>query len=487
MLSELFKSYFGTDVATTKLIAGAGSNRRYVRLADNEGHTAIGVEGTSLEENHAFIYLSEHLKKKNIPVPQIYAVSDNKMEYLQEDLGSLSLYDALAEGRSRGGNYGSDEIALIEKTIRLLAHVQVEGASDIDWSHCYPQQSMDKRNVSFDLNYFKYCFLKPLNIDFNEDKLEDDFLRLASDIVRTDESKYFLYRDFQARNIMLEGANRNPYLIDYQGARRGSVYYDVASFLWQASARYNSELREQMIKAYYDELTTLIDIVDYDSFRYRLATFVFFRQLQVLGAYGFRGYFERKEHFLQSIPPALTNIRHSIDEGIADGYPCLKSIVERICSNDEKKSSDNVQTTRDMNKKLRVRIFSFSYKKGIPADCSGNGGGYVFDCRSTHNPGRYEQYKHLTGLDKPVRDFLEKDGEILVFLKSVAALADHHVERYIQRGFTDLMFSFGCTGGQHRSVYSADWLAHHLNDKYGIEVELCHREQNINTTLICKQ
>jgi len=487
MLQQLFKSHFGIEADSILPIAGAGSNRRYSRLATRQGISAIGVEGTSVDENAAFVYIARHLRQKGLPVPEIYAVSANGMAYLQEDLGDTSLFGAIAEGRERGGHYSEKEEQLIEQTIRLLPHVQVLGAEGMDWSNCYPQPSMDFRGAMFDLNYFKYCFLKASGVDFHELHLDDEFRRLASDICREGDNSFFLYRDFQARNIMLRGASSEPYLIDFQGARRGAPYYDLASFLWQASAWYDNGLKRRMIDVYYAEMSQLTELPRRDDFDHRLLTFVLFRLLQVLGAYGFRGYFERKAYFLRSIPPAIASIRRLIGSGVADDYPCLKAALLQLSDKHESIKKPVYAVAATESKRLVVRIFSFSYKKGIPDDPSDNGGGYVFDCRSTHNPGRYEQYKQMTGLDRPVRDFLESDGEILIFLKNVAALADHHVERYLQRGFTSLMFSFGCTGGQHRSVYAADWLARHLNEKYGVEIRLCHREQGVNITLPCKQ
>lgn len=488
MLQQLFKSHFGTEADTIQPIAGAGSNRRYSRLVSRQGQSAIGVEGTSREENAAFIYIARHLRQKGLPVPEIYAVSADGMAYLQEDLGSTSLFDAIADGRESGGHYSEKEQLLIEKTIRLLPHVQVLGAEGMDWANCYPQPLMDERCAMFDLNYFKYCFLKTSGVDFHELRLDEDFRRMASIICGNGDNRFFLYRDFQARNIMLRGESGEPYLIDFQGARRGAPYYDLASFLWQASARYDEGLKRRMIDVYYGEMSQLAELPRRDDFGRRLLTFVLFRLLQVLGAYGFRGYFERKPHFIKSIPAALESLKTILNEGVADDYHELKQALSRLTERQEERRQSHREPCHKGEKKpLVVRIFSFSYKKGIPDDPSGNNGGYVFDCRSTHNPGRYEQYKSMTGLDKPVRDFLESDGEILTFLGHVAALADHHVERYLQRGFTSLMFSFGCTGGQHRSVYSADWLAHHLNEKYGIEIQLCHREQGITTTLPCKQ
>ena len=446
-------------------------------MVDAKGASLIGVRGTSSEENHAFIYLSKHFRSKQLPVPEVYAVSDDELCYLQQDLGNRSLFDEIAEGRKNNGQYNESEVALLERVMTLLPDFQFLGAQGLDFSVCYPQQEMDETNVMFDLNYFKYCFLKPSGVDFHEIRLEQDFRQLAKDIGK-DESHTFLYRDFQARNIMLD-AEENPYFIDFQGGRRGPIYYDVASFLWQASAKYPDELRRHLIDVYLTSFRRYTN-VDEQEFNNRLQLFVFFRTLQVLGAYGYRGYFERKKHFLDSIPPAMENLRKILAD---NQFPYHHLVEVTSLLSLQKRDETSSPLGRAGERSLTVRIFSFSYKKGIPEDTSGNGGGYVFDCRSTHNPGRYEEYKQMTGLDEPVIKFLEDDGEILTFLESVYRLADAHVERYIERGFTDLMFSFGCTGGQHRSVYSAQHLAEHLHKKYGIKVVLCHREQNITTAL----
>lgn len=477
-LSDLYKRWSGAEPQKIERLAGAGSNRQYYRITSIDGTTVIGVIGTSQDENHAFITLSKHFKSKELPVPEVYAVSDDEMCYIQSDLGTMALFDALKKGRDAGGQYNESEKKLLVKIMRLLPRIQVLGAQELDFSVCYPQPEFDETNVMFDLNYFKYCFLKPSGVDFHEVRLEEDFRKLASHLI-SDEGTYFMYRDFQARNIMLDG-EANPYLIDYQGGRKGPYYYDVASFLWQASARYPDDLREELIKEYHSALGQYTKVPLLDDFTKRLNLFVFFRILQVLGAYGYRGYFERKKHFIDSIPPALNNLRAILQNDFP--YPHLIATLRKLVSD----VPQNDKQVSPQRKDLIVRVFSFSYKKGIPEDSSGNGGGYVFDCRSTHNPGRYEPYKKLTGLDEPVIRFLEDDGEILTFLESVYKLADAHVERYIQRGFTDLMFSFGCTGGQHRSVYSAQHLAEYLNRKYGVEVRLCHREQGIEETLEAK-
>lgn len=511
-LIELYRTWCGKRPTACKQLPGSGSNRTYVRMTDNVGQTVIGVIGTSRDENHAFVSLARHFTAKRLPVPEILAVSDDELRYLQTDLGDMSLFDALRGGRDAGGRYNQKEKQLLVNTIRALPNIQIRGAQGLDWSCCYPQPELNTDSVLFDLNYFKYCFLKATELDFHELKLEANFRMLAKDLV-SEPSDSFLYRDFQARNIMLD-AQGNPYFIDFQGGRKGPFYYDLASFLWQASAKYPFKLRRELVYEYYNSLKNYTEVPSVRHFVDRLSLFVLFRTLQVLGAYGFRGYFERKKHFLDSIPPAMTNLRDLLKMN-ADvfPYPYLMDMLKRLTelpqfvpaeasmpirSDGFRISNSNVYAAHpqdgpatfskyDGKGPLVVRVFSFSYRKGIPEDTSGNGGGYVFDCRSTHNPGRYEPYKKLTGLDEPVIRFLEDDGEILSFLDHVYSLADHHVQRYIQRGFTSLMFSFGCTGGQHRSVYSAQHLAEHIHDKFGVEVHITHREQNISQVLTTTQ
>ncbi len=483
-LACLYRQYKGLAPQKQERLAGAGSNREYWRLTVGDGATVIGVIGTSREENEAFVYLARHFRSHGLQVPEVYAVSDDGMCYLQQDLGSVSLFDAIKKGRESGGNYDEAEQQLLVRTVRELPRMQFEGAKGLDFDKCYPVPSFDRESIFFDLNYFKYCFLKATGLDFNEVRLEEAFRQLADDLLKEDFDS-FMYRDFQARNVML-GDDGTPWFIDFQGGRRGPFYYDLASFLWQASARYGCSLRTELAEEYYKSMQMYTAAPPKAVFNERLRLFVLFRIIQVLGAYGFRGYFERKRHFIDSIIPAVDNLRTILADG-GFPYPYLVDVLGRLTALEQyQPNRENLRPTvseHDGKGALVVRVFSFSYKKGIPEDESGNGGGYVFDCRSTHNPGRYEPYKKLTGLDEPVIHFLEDDGEILTFLESVYKLADAHVERYMKRGFTDLMFSFGCTGGQHRSVYSAQHLAEHLHSKYGIEVRVCHREQGIKEVL----
>lgn len=486
-LLNLYKKWKGEAPLKVETLPKAGSNRQYVRMQANDGTTAIGVIGPSTDENRCFVYLAQHFTTKHLPMPNIYAISDDGQCYIQQDLGHVALYDALAKARANNYTYGEAEQTLLEKTIRSLAHVQIEGAKDLDFERCIPPICFDHQAAMFDLNYFKYSFLKTTDLPFDEIKLEADMQRLATDLVGDmTEEHYFLYRDFQARNVML--LNGEPCFIDFQGGMKGPLQYDLASFLWQASARYPQTLREKLIKAYIEEVRQLLPDFNEEQFKTRLHLSVLFRILQVLGAYGLRGYFERKKYFLDSIPLAIQNLRRQLFEQTALPYPYLNETLHRLVElpqfNEKPIEHGAMSKSKyDGQGPLVVRVFSFSYKKGIPEDESGNGGGYVFDCRSTHNPGRYDQYKPLTGLDSPVIKFLEDDGEILTFLDSVYKLADAHVARYMERGFTNLMFSFGCTGGRHRSVYSAQHLAEHLHKKFGIEVRICHREQHISSVL----
>ena len=468
LLAQLYQSYTGEAPTSIEPLPGAGSNRKYFRLKGKE--SLIGVYGTSTEENRAFIYMARHFSQKGLPVPRILAEAADQSTYLQDDLGDISLFQFIKQGRE-SGNFSDEETNILKRTIRLLPQIQFEGSKDMDFSYCYPLATFNHRSVLWDLNYFKYCFLKATGLEFQENLLEDDFERMSDTLLQI-EPQVFMYRDFQSRNVMIR--EEKPYFIDFQGGRKGPFYYDVASFLWQAKANYPDSLRQELLDEYLDALRPY-HAIDKEQFLTTLRHFVLFRTLQVLGAYGFRGYFEKKAHFIQSVPYAIENLRQLLETDFPE-YPYLCLMLRKLTELPQFASIRN-------RRKLTVRVMSFSYKKGIPEDPSGNGGGYVFDCRAVHNPGKYEQYKQLTGRDKPVIDFLEQDGEILQFLEHVDALADAHVQRFLERGFTNLSICFGCTGGQHRSVYSAEHVAHHLNEKFGIRIRLIHREQHIEQIL----
>ena len=475
-LSQLFYNATEKKVGEQTALTASGSNRRYYRI-ESEDKTAslIGVQGTSRDENHAFLYMAEHFMKKGLNVPMVVAVSDDEMNYVQQDLGNVLLFDYIAEGR-KTGVFSVKEKDMLRETMRALARFQVIGAEEFDFNQCYPQPEFNLRSILWDLNYFKYCFLKATGLEFQEDKLENEFERLAY-ILLQNRMNAFMYRDFQSRNVMVhkeEDGREVPYFIDFQGGRKGPVFYDVASFLWQAKANFHPDLREELVEVYLEELQKYMP-VDREMFYETLKHFVLFRTMQVLGAYGFRGYFEKKPHFLQSIPFAIDNLRQLLKHASED-YPYLIEVLQQMT---EMKQFKDV----GVRKPLVVRVMSFSYKKGIPADPSGNGGGFVFDCRAVNNPGKYERYTHFTGMDEPVIQFLEADGEIQPFLEQAYQLVDFSVKRYMDRGFQNLMVSFGCTGGQHRSVYSAEKMAQHINEKFGVEVQLIHREQNMERVL----
>lgn len=474
IMNALYTKYCGHEPAEITDLPASGSNRRYFRLYDKPGkESVVGVIGTNKAENEAFIYLAEHFGAMGLPVPKILAVSDDGMAYLQTDLGDNILYQAIEKGRVTR-SFSPFERELLTKTIRLLPDVQFRGATGLDFNKCFPLAEFDDRSVMWDLNYFKYCFLKATGIDFDENLLENDFETMSMVLMRS-QSNTFMYRDFQSRNVML--VDNEPHLIDFQGGRRGPFYYDVASFLWQAKAGFPQSLRDALIEQYIDSLRKYKP-VDEADFKEQLRHFVLFRTLQVLGAYGFRGYFEKKPHFMQSVPYALANLRELLKTPFPE-YPYLSEVLERLVN--LKQFSDQIQKHR-----LTVRVMSFAYKKGIPDDATGNGGGFVFDCRAVNNPGKYERYKPFTGLDKPVIDFLEEDGEILTFLNHCYSLVDASVKRYIERGFTNLMICFGCTGGQHRSVYAAQKMAERLSQNFDIKVELVHREQDIEQVFDAK-
>ena len=470
VLRLLFQTCTGQQAEHIQALPSSGSNRRYFRL-QSASRSLMGVVGNNPEENRAFLYLSRHFREKGLPVPEVVAVSEDQMAYLQEDLGTSGLFEAVAPGREKG-SYSEEETQLLCQALEELPRLQFAGAEGLDWQQCM-YEAFNARMVDFDLNYFKYCFLKATGLEFNEERLQDDFERLKANLL-IEESNTFMHRDFQARNIMIKDGK--PWIIDFQGGRRGPIYYDVASFVWQARSRFPEATKKKLLEAYLKALRQFQE-VDQAHFYSRLRLFVLFRTLQVLGAYGFRGLFERKAPFISSIPPAMDNLRGLLQTPFTD-YPYLNSLLEQIVALPRFR-----ETVPEEPGKLLVHIYSFSLKKGVPEDLTGNGGGYVFDCRAIHNPGKYERYRKSTGMDADVIQFLEEDGEVTTFLESVYKLVDAHVQRFLERGFTHLQVSFGCTGGQHRSVYCAEHLAAHLKAKFDIPILVTHRERNIEKSL----
>lgn len=475
-LSRLYISRFGCEPERVEPITGSASNRSYFRMSSPAG-TCIGVKGLDRQENEAFLTIASHFRSKGISVPEVYGVSGDGMCYIQEDLGNDVLFDMVSKHPSEATD------ALLCSTMSALPKIQFEGGDGLDFSVCYPQPAFDEGMIMFDLNYFKYCFLKATGLEFNELKLQEDFERLAEGLLEcSSDASTFMYRDLQSRNIMLKDGE--PYFIDFQGGRRGPVHYDVASFVWHARSAFSETQRQMMLDAYLKSLSAYMT-VDREEFMERLRLFVLFRILQVLGAYGFRGWTEHKANFVVSIPQAVKALRELMAGESCGSFASVRDLCPYLCEVLEKMSALPKLAYESLNDgRLNITVSSFSFKKGLPYDPTGNGGGYVFDCRSIHNPGRYKEYKALTGMDEPVIRFLEDDGEITGYLEHVYGVVDPHVETYASRGFTSLMVSFGCTGGQHRSVYCAEHLARHLASKYSdVRVRLIHREQNVDIIL----
>ncbi|MEZ4847820.1 MAG: RNase adapter RapZ [Bacteroidia bacterium] len=468
-LTALFESWAGEEHTSFHPLPPSASYREYYRIS-GATKTAIGVFNHDRKENEAFLSFTRHFLKKNLPVPNVYADDLQNGIYLLEDLGDQTLFKFLHEHRVNGV-FPDVVTDRYKKSIETLIRFQVEASGDLDYSVCYPRASYDKQSMLWDMNYFKYYFLKLARIHFDEQLLEHDFHTFA-DYLLEEKCHYFIYRDFQARNIMLkDGA---PYFIDYQGGRKGALQYDLASILFQAKANIPHEVREELLDHYLDKLGKIIEI-DRDKFIQYFYSYVLIRQIQVLGAYGFRGFFERKTYFLDSIPFAIENLKWILSKmELPVEVPALLDVFKQITESEPLKKYG--EKAGD-NRFLTVKITSFSYKKGIPEDPSGNGGGFVFDCRAIHNPGRYKPYKKLTGRDPEVITFLQRESNINDFLSGVYSLVENAVENYLERGFSHLMVNFGCTGGQHRSVYSADCLARHLEKKYNVNVVLNHIEQ----------
>lgn len=464
---QLYTKTFGQSPKEVKKLSGAGSNRQYSRITAQDATTYIGVIGESYKENHAFLALADQMSKKGINVPKVIAVSDDEMSYLLEDLGDTSIYDIISKSKAQGDAWNTECVSLLEQIMSDLPTIQFETAKGFDFNNCSREKEFCPMVIRWDLNYFKYCFLKLTGITFDELRLEAEFDELEKNLMlcaEMDKMQSFLYRDFQSRNVMIKDGK--PYYIDFQGGYRGPFYYDVASFLWQARAAYPQDLRNHLIDVYLKALQNNYTI-EADTFKQNLNHFVFFRLLQVLGAYGFRGLHEHKVMFIEPIQQALKQILEF------DQYSYIHELLDEVA----KLPQFNQASGKG---RLTVRITSFSFKKGIPEDYSGNGGGFVFDCRAPHNPGRYDEYKKQTGLDQPVIDFLETNSTMPAFMENVYGLVDPAVETYIRREFTSLMVNFGCTGGQHRSVYGAQHLAEHLAKKYPeARIILTHREQGI--------
>ncbi len=467
VLKRLFAQHFQSPPDQVTPLQGqlGGSGRLIVRLAEAE-YTAIGILYPVREENVAFLEFSRHFRRHGLPVPEIYAEDLSQGAYIEEDLGDTTLFEFLSANRS-GETVSPVVIEAYRKAVALLPRFQVEAGRDLNYKVCYPRASFDRQSIAWDLNYFKYYFLRLAGIPFNEQALELDFTRLTKFLLGALHD-YFLYRDFQSRNIMLRDGQ--PWFLDYQGGRKGALQYDIASLLYDGKADLPPSLRDELLKHYLDSLADFLEL-DRGAFMEQYYAFVYVRILQALGAYGFRGFYERKAHFLQSVPYALKNLRWLAENvKLPVALPELLQALERA-SADEKLHRHALPATG-----LTVHVYSFSFHQALPVDESGNGGGFVFDARSLPNPGREEQFRALTGRDQSVIEYLARHQSVHEFLSHAVSLVDSSVAAYRQRGFTSLMVSFGCTGGQHRSVYLAEQLAKHLRGTGGVEVVLRHIE-----------
>ncbi len=467
VLKKLFEQHFHAPPERIVPLQGdlGGSGRKIIRLA-NAKASAIGILYSVREENAAFLEFSRHFHRHGLPVPEIYAEDLGQGAYLEEDLGDTTLFEFLSKNRS-GANIAPQVVEAYRKVVAVLPRFQVEAGRDLNYTVCYPISSFDRQSIAWDLNYFKYYFLRLAGISFNEHALEDDFSRLTEFLLSAPRD-YFLYRDFQSRNIMLRDGD--PYFVDYQGGRQGALQYDIASLLYDAKADLPPELRQQLLDHYLDRLSSFIPL-DREAFLRHYYAYVYIRIMQALGAYGFRGFYERKAHFLQSVPYALKNLRwllHHVRLPIA--LPTLMNAFHSMLA------SEKLQGLAAESENLIVRVFSFSFHQSLPKDETGNGGGFIFDGRSLPNPGREERFKSLTGKDAPVIDYLNQQESVHQFLASVLSLVDASISNYQQRGFKSLMVSFGCTGGQHRSVFLAEQLAKRLRSRNGLEVAVRHLE-----------
>ena len=467
VLKKLFEQHFHAPPARMQPVQGdlGGSGRKIIRLA-NDKDSAIGVLYGVREENVAFLEFSRHFRKHGLPVPEIYAEDLDRGAYLEEDLGDTTLFEFLSQNRD-GAHIAAPVVEVYRKVVAVLPRFQVEAGRDLNYSASYPCASFDRQSIAWDLNYFKYYFLRLAGIPFSEQRLENDFSRLT-DFLLSAPRDYFLYRDFQSRNIMLRDGQ--PFFVDYQGGRKGALQYDIASLLFDAKADLPPELRQRLLDAYLDRLSEFLDL-DRDAFLHFYYAYVYARLLQALGAYGFRGFYERKTHFLQSVPYALKNLRWLLhNTKLPIELPTLMDAFQGMLA------SEKLSGLASEAQNLVVRIFSFSFHRGLPQDDTGNGGGFVFDGRSLPNPGREERFKSLTGKDAPVIEYLNQQESVHQFLAGVLSLVDASVDNYQQRGFKNLMVSFGCTGGQHRSVFLAEQLAKRLRIRNGLEVVVRHLE-----------
>lgn len=466
VLCRLFAQWAGAKPQEMFKLSASGSNRKYWRILGGNVHCIATFNG-DVRENEAFFYYSRFLKQKNICVPEVYAIDGTRQFYLQQDLGDTTLYGYLCDKQRQGKGFDAEVLGIYKKVMEDLSDIQLAGR-EMDFSNAYPRSAFDAQSMQWDLNYFKYYFLKLKYIPFDEELLERDFHTLTEYLLSA-ECDYFLYRDFQARNIMLCG--EKPYYIDFQGGRRGAAQYDVASLLYSAKSNIPEPIKKELLDHYISSLSQKCSI-NKENFLWYFWGYVLIRIMQALGAYGYRGYFERKDYFISSIPLAINNLKQIIESyTLPVKLPHLVQVWRCIAD------IEPARTVNPLTAGLTVTVTSFSYKRGLPQDDSGNGGGFVFDCRALPNPGRYPEYRCYTGKDRPVVDFLQGDDDVEAFLSEVRQLVGASIKKYLERNFTSLTVSFGCTGGRHRSVYCAERLAGWIKENFDCKVVVIHREQ----------
>lgn len=466
-MEQLFETWAGEPCISKIQLTANGSNRLYYRL---EGATkkCIAAYNANVRENEAFFHFAEQLRQRGIDVPEVYAVSADRTTYLQQDLGNTTLYTYIASRKTNGVDVTDAMLTLYKQAIDRLIELQ-QRCGDVDFGPAYPRPAFDQQAIQWDLNYFKYYFLRLFHIPFDEQALETDF-HIFTDYLLDGETETFIHRDYQSRNIMLDGDRL--YLIDFQGARKGAPQYDLASLLYSSKSDIPDDMRHQLLdyylqQKYGDQASTSAEA---KGFKEKFFGYVLIRMMQAMGAYGYRGIIEKKEHFVKSIPFAVRNLRTIIETvQLPIEIPTLRSVWNAIVQMPDYSQSDD---------KLLVSVFSFSYRTGIPFDKSGNGGGYVFDCRALPNPGLYDEYRPLNGRDQAVIDFFEQHPETEAYLSSVRDIVGQSVKSYIQKGYTRLMVNFGCTGGRHRSVYCAEQTARYIRDNFDCRVSLHHLEQS---------
>ncbi len=470
-IEQLFETYSSEKVNAITKIPQSGGDRVYYRLQTESNKSFIATASNNIKENETFLYFTKQFKAIGAPVPLVLAVNEETTIYIQEDFGNVCLLDMLEE---KGKVEEVKE--LYKKTLKALVHLQINADKNLDYSNCITSKEFGKQAILSDFLYFKYYFLDTLKIPYDKEKLGDDLDALSSYLNHTD-YKFFLFRDFQSRNVMIN--NGEPFFIDYQGGMKGALQYDVASMLWQAKADLSNEWKNELLAYYMDCVEVeLNETIDRSRFVSQYNGYVLIRLLQVLGAYGFRGIFERKAHFLTSIPLALRNLKDFLQlNKMGISVPEFERVLQLIIADEVIHRFEPVKATEETPLVVHIKSFSF-LKSGYPKNVSDNGGGFVFDCRGILNPGRIEQHKKETGRDKPVQDYLQEKTRMDEFLASVFSTVDISVEDYIKRNFELLEVNFGCTGGQHRSVYAADALARHLKNKYAVKVEVIHVEQN---------